>query len=104
MKISGNDELNRYINSASSNKTLESCEQTRTQAEDALADTKNGTVVQLSPRAKEIQVAREALASEPDVRRDKVLEISDKVRKGTYDIDPDNIAEKMVSAFLDKMI
>jgi len=103
MKISGNDELNRYINEASLKRTPELAEKTRTPGEDA-PGTKNDTVVQLSPRAKEIQVAREALASEPDVRLDKVLEIADKIREGTYEIDPEKTAEKMVSAFFDKMI
>lgn len=104
MKISGNDELNRYINEASLKRAPELAEKARTLEENAPEGTKNDTVVQLSPRAKEIQVAREALASEPDVRLDKVREIADKIREGTYEINAEKTAEKMVSAFFDKMI
>ena len=104
MKISGNDELNRYINETALNRSQELPDKNRTPEEETPAAAKDSTVVQLSPRAKEIQVAREAVASEPDVRSDKVLEIADKIRKGTYEIDYEKTAEKMVSAFLDEMI
>lgn len=104
MKISGNDELNRYISEASLKKTLDVSEKTKTHEEDAPAATKSGAVVQLSTRAKEIQVAREALASEPDVRLDKVREVSDKIREGTYEVNAEKTAEKLVSAFFDRMI
>ena len=103
MKISGNDELNKYINEPTLKRTQDLGEKPRTPAEDTPAGAGDGTVVQLSPRAKEIQVARETIDSEPDVRLDKVIEFSDKVREGTYEIDHEKTAEKMVTAFLDKM-
>ena len=104
MKISGNDELNKYINEAALNRSQEVPDKNRSPEEEAPAAPKHGTVVQLSPKAKEIQVAKETVASEPDVRSDKVLEITEKIRKGTYEIDYEKTAEKMVSAFFDKIM
>ena len=104
MKISNNDELNKYINESAVNRSKELPDKAPVPQKDPSSGTKEGTVVSLSPRAKEVQVAKKAMESEPDVRRDKVQEISDKIKGGNYEIDFEKTSEKMILAFLDKMM
>jgi negative regulator of flagellin synthesis FlgM len=50
----------------------------------------------LSPQAAEIRAAHEALAAVPDTRTELVERLKAQVEAGTYEIDPDAIAEKMI--------
>ena len=52
--------------------------------------------VALSPAAKEIQEAKKILDALPDVREDKVAEIKGQIEAGTYTIDGEKIAFKMI--------
>ena len=53
--------------------------------------------VDLSTKAKDIQQARTALNSTPDVREAKVQEIKTQVDMGTYNVNAGKIADKMVN-------
>ena len=53
--------------------------------------------VDLSTKAKDIQQARNALNSAPDVREAKVKEIKTQVDNGTYNVNAGKIADKMVN-------
>jgi negative regulator of flagellin synthesis FlgM len=57
--------------------------------------TKADTVV-LSDMAKTVQEARTQLESIPDVREDKVAELKEQIESGTYEIDAEKIAGKML--------
>ena len=60
--------------------------------------------VALSPEAKQIQDAKERLDSLPDVREDKVAEIKEQIEAGTYTIDGEKIAFKMIrESILDRL-
>jgi negative regulator of flagellin synthesis FlgM len=60
--------------------------------------------VALSPEAKQIQEAKKRLDSLPDVREGKVAEIKEQVDAGTYHIDSEKIAFKMIrESLLDEM-
>jgi negative regulator of flagellin synthesis FlgM len=52
--------------------------------------------VDLSTKAKDIQQAKNALNSLPDIREEKVQEIKTQVDKGTYNVDAGKVADKMV--------
>ena len=52
--------------------------------------------VDLSTKAKDIQQAKNALNSLPDIREEKVQEIKAQVEKGTYNVNAEKIADKMV--------
>jgi len=52
--------------------------------------------VDLSTKAKDIQQAKNALSKLPDVRDEKVQEIKSQVDKGTYNVNAEKIADKMV--------
>ena len=53
--------------------------------------------VEISMRAKDIQQVKNAIASLPDVREDKVQELKSQIDKGTYAVNSAKLAEKMVS-------
>ncbi|MCK7510317.1 MAG: flagellar biosynthesis anti-sigma factor FlgM [Desulfobacterales bacterium] len=50
----------------------------------------------ISDTAKRIQDARFQLESIPDTRPEKVAEIKRRIEDGTYEINPDKIADKMI--------
>ena len=101
MKILGVDnEVAKHISETARTRTKEPAEKPRTPA-DVATETTEDTVVNLSQRAKEIQMARKAMESEPEVRLDKVQAIKKKIEDGTYEIDYDKTAEKMLKAFSD---
>ena len=52
--------------------------------------------VALSPEAKQIQEAKKSLDALPDVREEKVAEIKEQIEAGTYTVDGEKIAFKMI--------
>jgi negative regulator of flagellin synthesis FlgM len=61
------------------------------------------TVVNLSTASKEVQTAKEIIASEPEVREDKVAELKAKIDSGNYTIDHKAVADKIVDSFIDEI-
>jgi negative regulator of flagellin synthesis FlgM len=59
------------------------------------AAVKADTVV-ISEAAKRVQEARRQLDDIPDVREDKVLQLRNQIQNGTYEINADKIADKMI--------
>jgi negative regulator of flagellin synthesis FlgM len=57
--------------------------------------TKTDTVV-LSDTAKKVQEAQNQLAEIPDIREDKVAELKEQIENGTYNIDEEKIAGKII--------
>jgi negative regulator of flagellin synthesis FlgM len=58
-------------------------------------ETKSDTVV-LSDTAKKIQQTQTQLKAIPDVREDKVALLKEQIENGTYEIDEEKIADKML--------
>ena len=56
----------------------------------------SGDRVTLSPQARELCDARRALEAVPDVREDMVAELKARIASGTYRIDAEAIADRMV--------
>jgi negative regulator of flagellin synthesis FlgM len=56
---------------------------------------KTDTVV-ISDAAKRIQEIRNQLDEIPDVREEKVAQLKNQIENGTYEINPDKIAEKII--------
>ncbi len=56
---------------------------------------KTDTVV-ISDAAKKVQEARKQLDDIPDVREDKVSQLRSQIQNGTYEVDADKIAGKMI--------
>ena len=56
---------------------------------------KSDTVV-ISDAARRVQEARRQLDEIPDVREDKVAQLRNQIQNGTYEIDSEKIASKMI--------
>ncbi len=55
--------------------------------------------VSFSSMGKDMQVAKNALASTPDVRESKISDIKARMASGTYDVSGEAFADKLISAF-----
>jgi negative regulator of flagellin synthesis FlgM len=59
-----------------------------------------GDKVSLSSRVRELQAARTAAAAIPEVREEKVAAIRAQIEAGTYVVDGEKIADKMIAEAL----
>ena len=57
----------------------------------------NGDQVRISTGAKEFQRAYELIAQAPDVRLEKVAQVQDAIRTGTYNVRGEQVADKLIS-------
>ncbi|MBU0986975.1 MAG: flagellar biosynthesis anti-sigma factor FlgM [Proteobacteria bacterium] len=60
-------------------------------------------IVNLSPALKEAQIIKEVIASEPDVREEKVAQLKQQIESGRYQVDHMAVADKLVDSFLDEI-
>lgn len=56
--------------------------------------------VDLSTKAKDVQAIKNALASIPDIREEKVQELKGRIEAGTYNVSGEKIAGKIVGESL----
>jgi negative regulator of flagellin synthesis FlgM len=94
MEITSKNQLNRieaYMNQVQAKpKTEEPAEK------DARQQVGSPDTVVISDAAKRVLEARVQLDSIPETRSDKVAEIKGRIENGTYVIQPDKIADKMI--------
>lgn len=60
--------------------------------------------VSLSRTSKEMQLAKKAVTEAPDIREDKVARLKQEIAEGQYDVNPDQIAEKLVGTIISDVI
>ena len=60
-------------------------------------------IVNLSQASKEAQQIDEIISSQPDVREDKVSVLKERIDSGTYKVDHEGVADKLVDAFIDEL-
>jgi negative regulator of flagellin synthesis FlgM len=96
MEINGNQGvgIDAYVNQVQDKNKVETPDN-KTEKSTANADT-----VVISDAAKRIQEARRQLDEIPDVREDKVTELRNQIQNGTYEINADKIAGKMIKESL----
>ena len=103
MKITGNGyEISKYINQAALRPGKEEAEQASTRG-NIPSESTSDAIVNLSEASREVQKARGAIDSEPDIRLEKVREIQQEIEKGVYEVDYDKTAEKMLGLFIDEL-
>lgn len=85
------DMVDAYVNQVQSKPKAEDAAEKDLRSLAITADT-----VVISDTAKRIQEARFQLESIPDTRSEKVAEIKRSIQDGTYKIEPDKIADKMI--------
>lgn len=55
--------------------------------------------LQISGAGKDMQVAKQAVTSAPDVREEKIAAIKRDLENGTYEVSSDDFAEKIMEQF-----
>ena len=55
--------------------------------------------VQISSFGKDIQIAKAALAGSPDIREELTAPIKEQLKNGTYEVDNDSFAEKLLKKY-----
>jgi negative regulator of flagellin synthesis FlgM len=59
-----------------------------------------GEKVELSSDVKDLQYIKKAVDELPDVREDKVLDLKKQIQEGTYNVNGEKIAQKMLGESL----
>ena len=65
---------------------------------------KASDTVSLSQDAKDIQLAKDAVEEAPEVREEVVQDLKKEVDNGTYAVNSNDIAEKMVGSNIDEVV
>lgn len=89
-----NYQQSTYIKKSSENIRKDTVEQKP--AEQASSLSQNDIIVTLSDTCREMQIAKEAVASTPEIRAEKIEKIKRSIIEGKYEINADQIAEKLV--------
>ena len=92
MKIDGNDVIGRLKTYQAKNKDKVSLEET---SQKVTSETPSESV-ELSDKAKEIVQIQRQLEQTPEIRQEKVEEIGKRIEQGTYQIDAEEVARKMI--------
>lgn len=64
-----------------------------------VSSVKGSDKVEISSFGRDIQVAKQAVNSAPDIREDKVAELKTSINNGTYNISNDTFAEKLITSY-----
>ena len=65
----------------------------------ATAKTTKCDKVEISSFGRELQVAKQAVKDAPDVREDLVAKFKKEIENGTYDVDGEDFADKLMEKF-----
>lgn len=90
-----------YVKEMTESKRLE---QRETQAAEKTIDNAKGDTVSLSTASKDLQIAKAAVESAPDIRAEKVEELKTAINEGTYEVSPEKIAAKMVGSIISELV
>jgi len=96
MEITPKDSVNieTYVNQVQEKDKVDTASE-QPEKQQAKADT-----VELSDTGKRIQEAHKQLESIPDIREEKVAQLKEQVENGTYEVDAEKVADKMLKEAL----
>lgn len=60
--------------------------------------------VEISRQGQDYQIAKKAVMNQPDVRMDRVNEIKSKMASGAYNVNLEEVADKLVDSYFDQSI
>ncbi len=100
MKIDGNSTIGKLKAYEDKNKEKVSPGETSQKG----ASSTPAESVELSARAKEITQIQRQIEGTPEIRQEKVNEISKKIDQGTYQVDAEDVAWKMIRDRLTDLI
>jgi negative regulator of flagellin synthesis FlgM len=99
-----NYEINKYLPKSPPN-AAEKLDEKRVSDEQKVGGSADqDAIVNLSQASKEAQKIREIIASEPDVREDKVADLKERIESGRYTIDHAQVADKLVNELIDELL
>lgn len=92
MEITPKDSVNidAYVNQ------VQEKDKADAQTDQAANQQAKADTVELSDSAKKVQEATRQLETIPDVREDKVARLKEEIDNGTYEVDADKLASKML--------
>ncbi|MDF2537037.1 MAG: hypothetical protein K0S76_58 [Herbinix sp.] len=59
-------------------------------------------MLEISQTGKDYQVARQIVSRTPDIRQDRVNEIKQRMEAGTYNINTEEVADKLIESYFDE--
>ena len=74
---------------------------TQTQSTEKTQKAKAKDEVQISEAGKDFQIAKMALQEVPDVREDKIAAIKSSMEAGTYEVNSNSFADKVIQKYTD---
>lgn len=72
----------------------------KTKAKEKTSAVEGGEKVSVSKKAKEASTAKTVATATPDINEEKVAQIKARIKNGTYEVDADAIASKMIDQHL----
>ena len=99
-----NYEINKYLPKSPPNAAEKVNEKGVSDEQKVGGSADQDTIVNLSQASKEAQKIREIIASEPDVREDKVADLTERIESGKYTIDHARVADKLVNELIDELL
>ena len=58
--------------------------------------------LEISQTGKDYQIAKSALKSVPDVREERVREIKERIASGTYNVNAEEVADKLIENYFNE--
>jgi len=99
-----NYEINKYLPNSPPNAAEKVDEKGVSKEQKVEGSADQDTIVNLSQASKEAQKIEEMIASEPDVREDKVADLKERIESGRYTIDHAKVADKLVNELIDELL
>ena len=101
VNISNKYDQNPYVNGTMKTQRVNSPEG---QPAEANGEVRQKDKVSLSKASKDMQLAKEAVSSAPDIRPEKVNPIKQKIAEGKYDVNAEAVAERMIGTHINELI
>jgi negative regulator of flagellin synthesis FlgM len=95
-----NNESVNAKQSGRANAAQEAKKSEKTTASESDRSTHSGARTEISAKAKEFAAAKAAATEAPDVREDKVSDLKRRIADGSYKIDTESVADRMVDDHL----
>lgn len=84
------DALNQISQVYGANGVKKTNQAARTSASDQL---------EISSFGRDLQVAKQAVADSPDIREDRVADVKNRIKSGTYNVTAEEFADHMISKY-----
>lgn len=104
MIISGK-QVEQVLNAYNTQKAYNAEENKKRAEKSKKAYMTTGDKIEISRRASDFQLAMKAIKATPDIREEKIKAIKEKIAAGTYNIDAEKIAQRIIErALIDKRV